>query len=167
NGRPWPYWPIHQSLGVTRDEVERVWNDIEGKGQFWEYLQPRPGVLAAFNVLERWITSHEAEVVFITSRQHNGTAVLRKLTKKWLRGWGISDPYVILTDDKPRVVTALGVTHFIDDKFANVAAVAKACQNTRVFTIPYGHNSKELRAAPSSVRQQVTPVGSLTEFVQC
>ncbi|MFQ5682314.1 MAG: hypothetical protein ACE5HC_03485 [Candidatus Binatia bacterium] len=90
---------------------------------FWQGLAPllSPGEWHTLDLL-----SCKGQLVFVTHRYERETYDINKVTRDWLKKYGISQPSVYFTQDpKARLVGDLGVNIFMDDRYENCEDVAE------------------------------------------
>lgn len=161
-----PCWDYAPHYGYTKAENDAAWKLITGSRSFWEGLTILPGAGDFLFALDCAVQFDHtpARVYFITSRP--GIDV-KGQTERWLRAMGMDCPTVCIVGtrsgdlDKGMLASALGLTHFIDDKPDNVLAVKRsrgsACQ---VFCPSRRYNERE----QPWLRAKGVQIGDLREF---
>lgn len=159
----WPCWEIVDALNISDQQEHEVWNDIMTRGGFWEHLPVLPGVTKALRTLQTYEANGLLRLVFITARPEvsgNGTYIE---TMNWLyRTAWVEDPYVIIAHNKGAVAQAVGLTHFVDDKFQNCVEIRKWMPTSQVYFVRCPHGEKYV---PEAHGHGVTVINNLPEFV--
>lgn len=161
-----PCWNYAQAYGYSKDEDTAAWKHMTASSTFWASLRPLPGVadfLFALDASTRFDTP-PARVYFITSRPGIDA---KGQSERWLQSMGYECPTVLIVGvragdvDKGLLASALGLTHFIDDKPENVLAVkgtrGSACQ---VYCPQRRYNERE----QPWLRAKGVVTGDLPEF---
>lgn len=141
----WPCWEITDALNITPEQEHDVWNDIMQRGAFWGHLPILPGVRKSLRILQELEAKGVARLVFITARPEVAGNLTYRETVNWLRQVAfVNDPYVIIAHDKGAVARAVGLTHFIDDKFQNCVEVLYARPTAQVSFVRTLHGERHL-----------------------
>lgn len=120
NGRPddalvqtsWSF----ESLGITKEEENRMWRRIDDFENWWMTLPREGGTSLLKTVCET------CNVVFITNRKDGDVGwPIEEQSQEWLkREFHINNPSVIIMDDKGPLIKGLKLDYFIDDRPKNV-----------------------------------------------
>lgn len=119
-----PCWDWPQYRGYSNGEIQKVWMFILSNSRFWYDLET---TRFARNCASRLTTlfdndNNAHEVYFITDRPG---IKAKHQTERWLREWfDLDNATVIVTPDKGVAARLLKLDAYIDDKPANVNAVA-------------------------------------------
>ena len=116
-------WDWPEALGFTDEEVAWGWDRIRTNPMWWATLDPYPGTE---EVLSQMCFDHE--VFFISARFQDRK--VREVSEVWLRGLGVPDPVVLLTDQKGSLCAALGIDQILDDCLENLWDVRLATHTT-------------------------------------
>lgn len=129
-----PVWEWPKLYGVTPAQEEDAWHIINTEPDFWQTLPNMPDFT---DVLQRRLgaIAHDHDVYFVTDRP---TKRAKQQTEDWLRQRSLPQS-VLVTPHKGLAAEALALDIFVDDKPANVLAVANA--NTRVYLFNRRWNS--------------------------
>ena len=128
----------HQSLGLSDEQADQVWEEINSTPNWWATLSKLPGTAALTDAASRH------RLYFITHR--NPTVVglpIEEQTANWIRReFYIPNPTVITCEKKGTVARGLELDAFIDDKYANTRDVHSKSPLTKVFlhNAPYNTN---------------------------
>lgn len=128
-------WNYHRAGGVSAQQSDAIWDYIKSSS-FWATLHPLKGALDAVQVLD-FMTRAGHDVYFITSRP--GTFA-KYHTETWLKLAGMSNPTVLIADDKGPVVAGLQLDVFIDDKPENIVDAVTARPAVRAYVIDAPYN---------------------------
>ena len=121
----WPNtWHWERVAGVTKEDEKAVWDVIKRSDDFWFNLPPYPGACAFLT----WLKYFEQDVYFVTNRSGHRA---KYQTERWLHKTGYAEPTVLISQEKDLVCKALKLTHYIDDKLENCAAVASFAPETK------------------------------------
>lgn len=153
----------HTCLGLTKQEEDAVWKRINSTPNWWLYELP---MLPSTQNLTTAARHHK--LYFITNRNQTTVGMpMEEQTAHWLRRhFWIPNPTVIVTKQKGKVVDALELDYFIDDKLENVQDVlANSDAVCYLHEAPYNkhiqlastHN--DLRAT-SNVNSFLTEIGA-------
>jgi hypothetical protein len=113
---------------MTKGMMNQVWQEVRRREHFWLTLQPDE-----FNILSlrKHLQTHlRDEVYYVTSRVPDGsTYPLLGATNRWLMRYNLlrENTSVIVVrkgEVKGEVYSALNISHSVDDRYDNVAAVS-------------------------------------------
>lgn len=117
-----------QCQGLTVEQENSIWEDIENTPNWWGTLPPFENA----SDLEK--ASKVFRLYFITSRVPTKGLPLEDQAANWLRAhFGITFPTVIVSDHKGPIASALNLDYFIDDRDKNCLAVRAFSPFTKVF----------------------------------
>lgn len=138
--------------GMTHEQVESVWQEVELDRLFWYDLKPlaSPDEFLALNQL-----TLAAQVYFTTAR--GGVDALHQ-TREWLYDQGVYKPSVILVKQKGEVARALGASYMIDDKAGNAvyAEYHNKGQAFKSYLIDRPYNQFDAQVIGSKVKRVQT-----------
>ena len=147
--------------GLTKEDVQKVWDKIEKISYFWEDLP----LLSDVNVGDLKRLNRIARLFFITSRSAIGGQPVELQTAWWLnRKFNLIFPTVLVTDgskEKGELAYALKLDYFIDDKRENCIDVVHCSPNTRVFVRDMSYN-QDL----GDYAEVITRVHSFDDFIK-
>jgi uncharacterized HAD superfamily protein len=145
-----------QSLGLTDEQCELIYNQIYETDNFWLSLDKLPHTDALITEQRKY------RLFFITSRMYASGMSLEDQAANWIRrNFFIANPTVIVASNKGEVAKALGLYAFLDDRFENCVDVFKN-SSARVYLhdAPYNkHQGFGNRAA--SVNDFFKKIGGL------
>jgi hypothetical protein len=98
--------------GMTREQVNLVWREIEKSNKFWAELPALP--IPHGDICDLQL---RAQVYFVTNRK--GLNVVEQ-TKRWLWNNGIECPDVMAAGLKGEIARGLNANYMLDDKAGNV-----------------------------------------------
>lgn len=125
------------NMGLTSEEIDGVWEVILTTENFWETLNPMPGVS---RTLIRQL-NYEAKLYFPTARAVCPGRDTGEQSASWIdRKFGILHPTVFVSDAKGPLAQVLKYDYFIDDRPKNCLAVKEASPSTKVFLNYASHN---------------------------
>lgn len=127
------------NFGLTQDQLEAAWTEVNQTYNFWETLEVCEGVTrGTLKVLDR---AHE--LFFITARVKTNGANVKNQSARWLRDkFGIDNPTVIVTYNKGPLAKALELDYFVDDRPKNCIEVYNATDyKCKVFLKNSSHNT--------------------------
>lgn len=123
---PPPVWNWPQACGYTNAEMEKVWDWIKQYPTFWGQENPYPG---SMNLMSRLAFVHPPNVsdtYFITTRPGAGA---KRETERWLKStFKISNPAVLISQEKGAVAKGLQLDVFVEDNLDNALKVAWATE---------------------------------------
>jgi hypothetical protein len=143
---------------ATDPIVDRVWNHITEHAAWW-YVHVKPYAEATTRDFLRHLSKigESANLYFITSRPQ--VTGMKYYTEQWIAKYlGVSNPTVILAQDKGDVAAGIGITHFVDDNTDNCKSVADGTHGlckTFILHRPYNAEFKY---------SDVKRIHTLTEF---
>ena len=125
------------NYGLTKEEMDAVWQRIHDTEDFWETLKKKDGV----DPCDVAMLDMEHDLYFITSRAMCIGESLTHQTAYWIKKhlW-VPLPTVIVTSNKGPIAAALGLDYFIDDRPKNCVEVKDAVPACTVFVKDAGHN---------------------------
>jgi hypothetical protein len=122
NGRPddrlvqtsWAF----DSLGISKDEENVLWNVIDNTPNWWMGLGKTPG--ASIEKMQELIQT--CMVIFITNRKDGNVGKpIEEQSSSWLaRTFRLLNPTVLIMNDKGPLLNALKLNHFVDDRPKNI-----------------------------------------------
>lgn len=105
-------WHFEDWMGVTKEQVNKVWAEIDKSKMFWlnlSLIDPEGWKLLIENLANR----EDIELFFVTARTLGKN--LREQTFKWLQMQGIKYPTLIFCDEKIKLIESLKLDYYIDD----------------------------------------------------
>ena len=116
------------SLGLTKEEENKMWRTIDVTPNWWLNHQPMPDT----DLLPELNEKHR--VVFITNRKDGTGWPIEDQSKHWIkRNFGIFNPTVIISDNKGPLADGLNLHYFIDDRPKNILDVITYAGRTEVY----------------------------------
>lgn len=155
---PIPVWEFRKHYGYTHKDIEDT-NRVIGENPTWWYLLP-PFEDSAFALarLHVWQTFNVHDIYFVTAR--HGIKV-KQQTENWLKYHGMLQPTVLITDQKDKIASALGLDIYLDDSMDNINKVALHAVNTLPVLYTREWNKNLVSPFPGVIR-----VNNLSEFVE-
>jgi hypothetical protein len=153
--------------GATEEQIRELWKkDIVPSPIFWAGLKPLLSAETFDNIAE---LSYRTPVFFITSRPGN-PSLLYSQTMLWLNKHLGAHAYkgltsTIVTKQKGLVCNAIGITHYIDDKFTNLIDIVKYSPKTKCFMLKKQYNEAMPNEFPSYFKKEITVVDSVDEYL--
>jgi uncharacterized HAD superfamily protein len=142
NGRPddkevqlgWGF----DSLGITDEEENRMWDIINATPNWWMYLKTMPNS----DMLPQLCAEHK--VIFVTNRKAETVGLPTELQSSlWLiNKFGLQVPTVLLSSSKGPLLKELGVDYFCDDKPKNVESALAHHPNCNTYLINGTYNQE-------------------------
>jgi hypothetical protein len=142
-------WYWDREAGYTKEEETAAWDFIQSSADFWETLEPLPGMADIQNIL-----SHN-DVYFISDRRGIQP---KSQTEGFLYNnlpFG-STPTVLISGNKGPLAVGLGLDFFVDDRDKNLFEVKAASPRTRCYVLDYPYNQNvtgDIATRVSSVAQ--------------
>jgi hypothetical protein len=105
-------------LGLTRRQLNTVWNDLCATEDLWETLrETEPGIVARVAEVAdagRW------EVIFLTSRPRSRGRTVQRQSQRWLERLGFPSPSVfVVHGSRGKIADALALDVVVDDRPEN------------------------------------------------
>lgn len=118
----------HQSLGLSDEQADAIWQDIERTPNWWLSLDQLPGT----HDLSAWYKRYR--IYFITSRTLSAGLPVEDQTANWIRRhYFIPNPTVLVSSNKGPLCAALNIEYFLDDRPENCTNVRAYSPFTKVF----------------------------------
>lgn len=152
-------WDMGKVRGLTKAQMDEVWNAINADPQFWLSLDPMPTAPHALSLVSELRARGMLKVYFITARPL-GVETLAQ-TQQWLALHGFVGATVVLSYDKDVVAQKLQLTHFVDDKPETCQAVKAAVPSCAVWLLSAPHNANAVLADVERVPDFATFVSQL------
>lgn len=153
-GGPQRTWDFEDEF--SKEQVDAVWERIKRTRDFWQTLNPMPGVSGLRN-LPKFV-----EPVFITSRIPTLGHSVHDQTAHWLRqNFYITYPMVIVVDspaEKVPLCKNLNISSFIDDKRSTIEQMHAAGLRSYAKLAPYN--------SAKPFPEGVIPVETLDEYLE-
>lgn len=125
------------NLGLSKADIDGVWDRIVKIPNFWDGLQVLPGVDPR---LVRYLDVR-SDLYFPTARARTMGADVANQSAYWLdRNFGIRYPRVIVSNEKGPLAAALKYDYFLDDRAKNCLEVKAARPKCKVFLNDASHN---------------------------
>lgn len=140
--------------GVPLDSryVDAIWQHIEETPNFWMTLDTLPDSQI---LTEKAL---EYNLIFITARGLCKGMSLEDQAANWLRrNYYIPNPQVIVSRDKGKLVNALGLNAFIDDRPENCIDIANNAPNCKVFIHAAPYNTQYVSSYAGITRTKNLP----------
>lgn len=156
DGKPW-YLP--------QKAIDDVWKEVINTENFWlKCIQPY-NEFYLFNIADLQDTGHT--IYFITSRPQTKGMSVADQTYLWLlKHCSKLNPHVIITSQKGKILDALKINYYIDDKAANIWDSLKNSPHTKPFLLRRKHNEIFIKITPSYFNHnQAGIVDSIKEFI--
>lgn len=124
------------SLGITSDEEKEFWRYVDFARNWWLSLKPMPHTLC----LDELVRNHRC--VFITNRKDGKNSwPIEEQTAEWLKfTFGLSNPNVVISDNKGPVSLGLNLDYFIDDRPKNIEDVWAVNRECRTYLCEATYN---------------------------
>lgn len=163
----WKDWDMSRATGLSREELERVWQYIDHYQGWWAALPPVHKNLPYFKALQSLQERRLAQLHFITVRRDTGLGVksVYEQTYDWLSWYGFEKPNVFVTHangGKGLIAQALELDYHYDDCWDYCRHVKIARPATDVLLQLEPHNE---RFAADAEALHIHPVHSLGDFV--
>lgn len=160
----WAHWDISVSLGISKEDEKRVWEDILAGDDFNKDLPQCKFSQGLTSYLSGLVDERMIRVTFITARTEHapGFDTVQQQTCQWLERHGFRHPTVIVSFDKGVIAKALKLTDFIDDKFANCLEVREACPGARIYMPVWSFNKQYIADA---IANDIMPVETPFEAI--
>lgn len=131
------------SIGLTDEEQQIIWDEIHETPNFWAHLPSLPGTSLLKPIFETY------DVHFITNRFETGGIPADVQTAMWLKEHFHIDAigHVHPSSDKSVEARKLGLDYMIDDKPSNLTDVLRGAPNCRVILQSATYN-REARGVP-------------------
>lgn len=139
--------------GMTALMVDHCWEHVNKNPSFWGELTPLVGKQTFLDIDELSLTGR---VYFATNRK-NG----KYETERWLKGYGVTNPTVVLTPRKGEFARAVGATYLIDDKSGNSIYTAYHTPGCNSYILDRAYNRFDAGVIGSRVRR----VTSVEQFI--
>ena len=131
------------SLGLTKEEEDRMWRTIDASPNWWIYHKRMPGT----QLVKKLCDKHR--VVFITNRKDGTGMPVETQTALWLQEtFGIAFPTVLLSNKKGPLAKGLMLDAFIDDRPKNIEEVIAAHTDCQTAILRTTYNATECLDVP-------------------
>lgn len=132
-------WYWYDEVGMEKKHVNEAWRYIEEHPSWWISLDPLPNGRKDLALLKN-LSDEKHDIYFITNRPHKGA---KKASEIWLRTHSdISNPTVLIAEQKGPIAKGLRLTHFIDDRPDNCTDVlTKMGIHTQVYLMTQSYNT--------------------------
>lgn len=142
----------HQSLGLSDEQADKVWREIERTPNWWLGLEQIPGTHA--------LSDCHCRIYFITSRTLCAGLPIEDQTANWIRRhFFITNPTVIVSSHKGPLCAALNIEYFLDDRPENCINVRAYSPFTKVFLQDAPYNKQFSQGS-------IERVSSVNEFLE-
>lgn len=158
-GEPLPI-PALDHLRLTPRQRRRLWDHVMAIENFWTTLpELEPGVIAR---IARTATERRWEVIFLTMRPSAAGDMTQRQSQQWLDAHGFQYPSVMVVQGlRGRIVDALQLDAFVDDRIENCHAIALESKATAILVWP--DDLKNVH--PAATRAGVRPVGTIAAAI--
>jgi len=140
-----PVWEWPRHFGYTKEEEDRVWQEVWASKYFWHDLDVILGELKSLYLLNDLSRCDGHEIYFITHRKGR---CAQWQSNEWLQEHGVACSAVLISQSRNKfpLIQALGLDAYIDDNIdtANDLAreQAEGAIQTRIYLRSTRHNQE-------------------------
>lgn len=150
------HWP--ESLGYSKREIGRTWDDINADPRWWLRLEAYPNTQAALTWISQQVALQRIVVIFGTARPSPNA---HWQSVEWLKMHGTLDPQVIVTGLKGRLAALIEAHVGIDDNIGNAEKLANTLSSAAIYTQPWNEDATWRGTAPTRLES----LGELTGYI--